>query len=539
MKTQSGPRSGSRRRHAVAGVLAAAAMAMTACGGSTSGGAPKPSGGEIPEFVFATQGTIGSLDLTKDFGAFGPVALINEQLEHSHSDGGFAPGLAAEVSETPKSLVYRLRPDAKFTDGKPVTAADVVFSIERARAAGAQTASYLTSVVKAEATGDNQVTVTLSRPDPALRALFAGAVAVVQKAYVEAHPENYGSSSALPVGSGPYSVGSFTPEQIVLNRNDRYWGEKPKIRQLTIRLLKDDDTTQLAMRSGDVDSTILIDVGNARRYQSIEGTTLIPITGNSISYLSLDTGQAPLSDQHVRKAIAYAIDRKPLFDTLFAGYWKNLEGFMTPDQLASVSSPSEAADFLKGLPQYPFDMERAKSELARSRYPEGFDLTVKVSPTFAWSEKLMLSLKQNLKPLGIDIEVKVVDPKAYVAEVYAHRNLGVKPLELGALTPDAAYILKLLVGSSTAVQNGLNTANFASADIDAAIAVLTSSPDRAKRFEAAKRLLGWIAEQVPYIPLFNQQTVRVMGRGFAYDAAVADQNDYANGSWIYKISATS
>ena len=197
----------------------------------------------------------------------------------------------------------------------------------------------------------------------------------------------------------------------------------------------------------------------------------------------------------------------------------------------------EAQAFLSSLPQYPFDLDKAKQELDQSQHANGLSFTIYTSSSFPWSQNVALNVQQNMKSLGVKVSVKPVDPKTYVAQVYSHKGLAVRALSLAALTPDAAYILKLITGSSTAVANGLNTANFESGPVDGDINTLATSSDSAARFTAAKSLLQAITDQVPYIPLFNQQTVWVNGKGFTYNAGVADGNDWANGVWVYNVSA--
>ena len=132
-------------------------LIVAGCGASGKGAhgsaSAKASNKQIDKFTFAIAGAPTSFDITKDYGNFGPIALVNEQLEHSRSDGTYSAGLADKVTATPTEITYHLRSGVSFTDGKPLTPDDVVFSIQRAIAPGAQTAGLLGSVASAKAVG--------------------------------------------------------------------------------------------------------------------------------------------------------------------------------------------------------------------------------------------------------------------------------------------------------------------------------------------------------------------------------------------------
>ncbi|GAA1560548.1 ABC transporter substrate-binding protein [Kribbella sancticallisti] len=519
--------------------VAIAIIALLATAGcSESSGSSKPPDTQI---TVAAIAPIKTLDVAQIEVERSIASLVTEPLERTKSDGTFTPRLATSVSVAPKKLVYDLEPSAKFSNGKPVTPEDVAFSIKRLTnpKTAPVAASLLVAVKDVAATGPHQVTVTSDGSDPSLRNNIAFAVRVVEKANVGANPKDFGSASAPPIGSGPYVVSKFSTDEVVLDKNSTYWGEAPAFKTIKSTFVPDDNTARLAMRSGDLDVKFLRDVGTARQWESVPGASLAALPTTSIDYLTFDVAAPPFDDVHVRRAFAHAVDRKGLIDIVYGGRARPLTGMLTPEELSSISSPMEAEEILSGLPTYDYDLAAAKAELARSKYPNGFSIKVNVGSNIAYGEKTMLILQENLKPLGIDIEINPVSEEEWTAPLIAHKDLGMQTFSYGPLIADPARILSLMVSSAEAVPSGQNIANFTSKQLDSDVATLTGGPDKAQRLAAAKSILEAIATDVPYIPLFNKESVTVTSEGFRYDPAGADYGDYSTGAWIDHIEPVS
>ncbi len=501
---------------------------------SAACGVSGPSSGGKAEITIAAQAPLTSLDMARTNSESSVLSLVTEPLERAKSDGTVTPVLATSVAVSPGKLVYKIRPKVMFTDGKPLTTADVVYSMKRLAdpKAAPQTASLLTAIKSIVASGPNEVTVMTNRVDPGLRNNLAFAIHVVEKSGIEAHPKDFGSASAPPIGTGPYKVVKFSTDQIVLASNDKYWGSKPAFKTITSKYIPDDNTARLAMRSGDLDVKFLRDVGSAGQWKSIPRTSLAVLPTTSLDYLSFDVTKAPFDDIHVRKAIAYAVDRPALSKVIYGGYARVLQGMLTPEELGVVSSPADAKTFLASLPEFDFDLVKAKAELAQSQHPNGFSVTVPVTANIAFGEKTMLSLQEKLKPLGIHINLKTLPFDQWVATLLSHKNLGMQTMSYGPITPDPAAVLTLVAAKEQAVPNGNNTANFYPAAVQQSLSSLGTSTDKSARSAAAKLILTAIAEQVPYIPLYNKQTIIVTGNGLTYEMAGADYGDYVTGAWV-------
>ncbi|WP_084614219.1 ABC transporter substrate-binding protein [Nakamurella lactea] len=499
-------------------------------------------GATVPSVNIALGAHPNSLDITKHFDAvnMGTMSLFTEPLERIASDGSTTPNLATKVAEpNDTTIVYTLRDDATFSNGDPLTPADVVWTIQHVTdaKAGAQTSSLVKSVASVKQTGDNEVTVTLSHPDPTVRKNLS-LVALVQNAkFAKAHASDLGTPAAVPVGTGPYQVTKFGTEAVTLTRNPHYWGDKPAPDAVTISYLATDNTAQLAMRSGDIQGALVNDATTLAQWKAIGGSTAYSSQALLSQFLSLDTTAAPFDDPHVRKAMAYAIDRKGLLQAAFGGNASLLPSLMPVGVIAPVAPSEDAANsFLDGLPAYEFDMDKAKAELAESSHADGFAVTIPYISEQPWSKLTVLNLQQNLKPLGITVTPKPLSSQEWVAAVFGHKTTSVWPMAFAAATPDPVGLGRVVTEAAMTAPGGYNFAKWAPADLQEPAETLTSSVDKAARWEAAQKILTAIATEVPYIPLFQPQYNLVLAKGFTF-AETPGIMEVASGTWMNELRA--
>lgn len=523
------------RRRATCMVAMVASALLVGC--STDGN----SDGGNTTATFAMGAAPNSLDITKHFdtNVMSIMSLFTEPLERLNSDGSLAPNLAESVEQPDDTtIVYHLRPDVKFSNGDPLTAEDVVWSIKHVSdaKAGAQTASIVKSVAGATADGDDTVTVKLKNPDPTVRRALA-LVNLVQDAEVaRGHGDALGTPEAVPVGTGPYQVTRYSTDGVSLDRNPNYWGKPPGPDSLSFVLISSDNSAQLAMRSGDLQGALVDNATSVPQWEAITGATVYSTLALSMTYFSLDTTAAPFDDLHVRKAIAHAIDREGLLQSAFGGKANLLSGMIPTGALAPIAPTPEAAEkFLADLPTYAFDLDAAKSELAQSKHPDGFDMSVPYIAELAWSKLVVLNLQENLRPLGIEVTPKSMTTQEWVANVFGHKTTEVWPMDVGSATPDPVLLGRLVTEEAMTAPGGYNFAKWAPADLQDAAAILTSSLDKDARWKAAQQILTAMAKDLPYLPLFQPENILVLAGGYSFPKPLGFI-EMASGSWIHLLA---
>lgn len=311
-----------------------------------------------------------SLDPIKsaDYPASGVVSNLCEGLFQIQPDFSIKPNLAKSFKTVDNSTyVYELQSGVTFWDGKPMTADDVVFSLNRQL--DPNEISYWASDVTAniasvEKTGPNEVTVKLKTPDVTFNNQLATPVgAIVEQAQREKAGADYGNPGAGVMCTGPYSVGEWKQgASITLDRYDAYWNtaKKAKTRQVEIQFITDPSSISNALATGAIDGSYDVPLSAISQLsKSPEGQLFY---GKSLQNMAIiSTGTGTLGDPAVRKALTLATDREAIAKTVFEGTSTAAQS-LVPNGGWNYSGPIfEAAR--KNLPPTAPNLDEAKKVL--------------------------------------------------------------------------------------------------------------------------------------------------------------------------------
>lgn len=399
------------RRFAGGAVAVLTTVALGACSaGSSTGGADNTARTDV---VVGLTGEPTNLDFTTTSGSAIPQLLMNnvyEGLVTIDQAGEVQPQLATswEIDSERTRYTFTLAEDVTFSDGSPLTADDVVASIERVQEDWTLSlASKLDVVAKAEATSDTEVAVTLKHPSNGWLFDMGTSVGAV-------FPDDLSADLATEaVGSGPYTVEDVAPgDRITLAARDDYWGAAPPISDVTVRYFADANAQANAVRSGDIDMAynmqapdLLAGLEQDDTLQVVDGTS----TGEVL--LALNNAEPPFDDLQVRRAVMYAIDRQAVLDTAWAGHGE-LIGSMVP--------PSDPYyEDLTGA--YPYDPDRAR-ELLKEADAEDLSITFDV-PTRPYAEAVAQVVVSQLKEVGIDAKIVPAEfPAVWLDKVFTKHD---------------------------------------------------------------------------------------------------------------------
>lgn len=290
---------------------------MAACGNETANNGPKNS------VVIAIGSEPETLDPTQGWG-HGNSPVVQSTLVKYTADLTFENDLATQYALSPDGLTwtFSIRDDAFFTDGEKVTASDVAFTLETAKAAqGSVDLTYMESAV---AQDDTTVVITLSKPT----SIFLNTLASIGIVPEHAYGEDYGTN---PIGSGPYKFVEWRPqEQIIFTANENYYGDAPAIKDVTVVFMSE-DAALAAVQAGEVDvaySTATLGTTEVEGYHveaipsaDNRGFTLpvLPNEGNTTES-GAPIGNDVTCNIEIRQAIAYAIDRQQVVDAVLNGF---------------------------------------------------------------------------------------------------------------------------------------------------------------------------------------------------------------------------
>lgn len=351
-------RSASRRPipRLLAAALAVAALVLSACT-TTSGG-----GGTEQVLRYAPGLFPVSLDI-QQFPAEEPVQTVAQQVMETlvvMQDGKPAPLLAESWSNPdPRTWVFKLRPGVSFSDGAPLAARDVKASVERLISLEGPLKPLFAGVTIA-ATDDATVTFTSAQPLGTLASSLSLAfIGQADKVADEAYWQK-------PIGTGPFAVESFTPDdKVVLVRNDEYWGEKAKLDRLEVVNLPEVSARITALQTGEVHVLTTIPPDQVSGVSGSEGITYTNGDGFTYYFNWFNEKRKPFDRPEVRQALWHAVNVEGIVRDLYA------------DGATVARAPVTQSVF--GAPQlqpYAYDPARAKQLLAKAGLPNGFATTI-------------------------------------------------------------------------------------------------------------------------------------------------------------------
>jgi peptide/nickel transport system substrate-binding protein len=412
-------------------VLAMAGAVLGGCGKDGNG-----AGGSI-NLQSTTPAATGTVDhITWDLATGEPRTLdpmfvgdysdvfvagqIYDTLVRNSPDYEILPCIAESWEQVdPLTLVYQIRQDAKFWDGNPVTADDVVFSLARQMDPNGVWYAMFATVESVEKTGDWEVTVKFVAPTE-LFAKSVGATVIVEKAFVEAAGADYGSGTNI-MGSGPYKLVSWTSgANIELEANQEYWdlNLRPKVQAVTIEFLTDTSTITSALMSGEIDglyevplATVpaLQDATNGKLYYgpSLITAAIVPVNPDS-----------PMGNANIRKALSMAIDRQVIVDTVYKGA-ATINKTITPPT-AWDANPEARAIYEAAYAEIPGDTQDLAAARALVSAESGTDQAMTLGYAAGSQDMLQIVsiVQQAAKDIGLTVELKPIQPLDYQSAFY-------------------------------------------------------------------------------------------------------------------------
>ncbi|HEX8170925.1 MAG TPA: ABC transporter substrate-binding protein [Thermoanaerobaculia bacterium] len=492
-------------RHLIV-VAVATTLALAGCGGGGEKKSGTSNAGDDNRLVIGLKSSPTNLDgrVGNDNASGRIFDLCCRGLIRVTPEMDYAPDVAQSwETPDPKTIVFHLNPNAKFHDGKPVTAADVKWTYESTMSPNFVTSkkSGYSAVDHLETPDAQTVIFKLKEPNGGL----------FDNLNMPIVPQGTDTNVAKtrPIGVGPYKVTSFKTDESVDLEASPYWiGGAPKIKNIGVRIIPDATTLVLEMRRGTVDLEInQIPFENVHEFENDPKHQVVKKPGSVWQYLAFNLKDPTLSKVEVRRAIAHAIDRERIVRDLLRGHGVPTDTMFGEGHWARANN----------LPGYEYNPAKAKQMLdaAGLKDPDGdgprprFTLSFKTSTDTEANLRAQM-IQQMLQQVGIKVDIQSSEFGTFLEDVQKG-NFQMYSLSRNGITdPDFYYVIFY---SKNLPPEGQNRGYYNNPRVDQLILEGRSTFDRARRKQIYGEIQRIVQEDLPYISLYHQVNVAVMDKG--------------------------
>ncbi|WEX08895.1 ABC transporter substrate-binding protein [Chelativorans sp. AA-79] len=426
--------------------------------------------------------------------------------------GEIAPQIATEwkyLSDT--EIEFKIRDDVTFHDGEKLTAEDVVFSVKRItdpEFASPQLGQF-NSIIDAVAKDDTTIVLTTDGPYPVLFAQLTK-LSIVPKHVVEAVSKD--EFNANPVGSGPYKFETWNRGvEVILARNDDYWGQKGVFEKASFRAVPDAATRVANLQSGVSDIVTNIDSDLAAQVESSGVGKVLSARTERVAYFAMNVQKAPLDNEQVRLAIAHALDKEGIVEGI-------LGGFEAP--VSQLVSPA-AFGYVEGIEAPGYDPEKAKEIIAELGDAAKAPFSILTAPVY--DQRVVQAIQQMLADVGFNVEIEMTDmgnwmqrmqsgPESIPQTAFSRWSCGCQ---------DADGIMYPILHSSS------GWANVKDEELDATLDAARSTIDSDKRLDLYRKVSEIVASKNYVIPLYQASVIYGAAEGIEF-TPLANENIFIN-----------
>jgi peptide/nickel transport system substrate-binding protein len=528
----------SSRMRGAAVVLTALALLASACGRSVSEDKPTPDGGAlatttppgtkpVDSITWGTYREISSLDpiYAFDYPENEILAILCETLLRQNPDGSITSGLADLSYTDPTHLVFTLKPGITFWDGNALTPEDVVYSLERntdPSLGGFYGATY-NRVSSIEATGSNQVTISLKKPDYWLPGELASTSGwIVEKAYVEAKGKDFGTPSGGTMCTGSYEFDSWKPGDVfTVVRNDDYWDTDvhPLVREINFKPSIEEAGLTSALLNRSINGYFGFAISTIPQLKQSDAVTVTDGYGWNSDDFIVSSFDGALGDVRVRRALSMALDRQGLIDTVYKGSAIMPKAFTGPGTWGYGRSVFEQA--WNDLPDLEQDIEAAK-KLVEEAGETGETITLGMSSEITNMATTASAYQSAADAIGLDSKLKSVSAQNFINffidPKYREDVDGFFTINYGDYADPAALISTFALPDGSQNYSGYENAEVTRL-LDAART--EADPDQRARYVAEAQALvmqdlPWIPNAIPNAELITSSNLTGATASFAY-----------------------
>ena len=440
--------------------------------------------------------------------------LIFDSLVKTDRDGQFVGRLAESIARpSPTEIIFHLKHGVRFSDGRELTARDVLFTYNSILAPQSMSPKRagLEQLKSIDAPDDYTVVMTTARP-------YAPALELATEGIVPAGtPLPAKQSAAAPIGSGPFQMVDYARDEAIRLERNPYYPHPPGAAQsVLVKIVPDPTVRALELAEGVCDfSGNNIETDVLRWIATRPFLQISKTPGTTYKYLSFNFHDPRLRDVRVRRAIAYAIDRNNIVNTMLRGTGRIATGMLSPENWAYDGN----------VTGYTYDPQKSRQLLDQAGYPAGSNgmrglrFDYKTTPEGA---RLGEVFQAMLQQVGIELTIRTLDFATYYADIQAG-NFDLTSLQwVGINDPNSYY---MIFDSNKTPPRGENRGYYSNSALDNLLEAGMSTVDLDARKKIYAQVQQLAADDLPYVSLWWVDNVAVMNRRLVgFDA-------YPNGSF--------
>ena len=451
------------------------------------------------------------------------------------------PSLAEswEESEDGTTYTFHLRKGVTFSNGSPLTASDVRYTLTRLLTHPDSNNQDIAEVIKGadklesgeatelegfKALGDLDFSITLEQPFEAfLACLSMPGASIMDEETTNTVGDHFGEDAASTIGTGSFVLEKWVPgEGMLLRANPTCWRGLPKCAGVDMRFLTEPEEIRSLFVDGGLDVLDLDDLGSSAEFfihGDIYQERIHEVPRIAITYVALNESVKPLSDARVRKALQLALDRQSLLDAVYSGRGAVENGIF----------PHGLYGFNPQLPNIPFDPEQARELLREAGYEDGFDLvyTVKSSST-QWEMAQAEQIVSLWEGVGVHATIKVVDEEEFMTQRKSGKLACYSAMWTADYNDPDNFIYTFYGNQANTTNRSLCYANDEVMDRVKQARTITDSAARLKEYQDLEKII--VQDDAAWIPLYSRLHMYVTSErleGFTYEWNGSVKNAYA------------
>jgi peptide/nickel transport system substrate-binding protein len=489
-----------------------------------------PGSKQVSSVTWAVYRDVQSLDpmFAFDYPENTAISLMCESLLLQAPSGALGPGLASVANPSPTRMVFTLRPGVTFWNGQPVTPADVVYSLDRQMnpANGGFYSQVFSRVRSIQATGANQVTITLSQPDYWLEGeLSSMGGIIISKSFAQKEGKNYGTPAGSIMCTGPYQLSSWAPGVgVTAVANPRYWNPavKPLVHQIVIKGVPDITSFTSGMLTGAIQGSYYFGASTLNQLEHSSAVRVYQGPGQSTDALVISTRSGPLANVKVRQALSLALNRRAIIGSVYKGAALMPRWLANPGTFGYGTSVFNAA--YDRSPVISQNLAEAKS-LAQQAGAVGQLSSISAETGAYQAAAEAIGLKVVLKSVSADNYIN------FFTSAQARKGIdGFLTVNYGDYADPAALLSTIVLPGASQNYDNYNDPQITSL-LDQARG--TASPDARAALVARAEQLA--AQQLPWIP--NAQPTNVLFLNSGLTGAIASFS-YMFAPWADALGGT-